>query len=37
LTEVLPRYTHDFGSAVPELLTIGPRVRALLEGGENRD
>ncbi len=34
LINVLPRFSHDFGNAVPELLAIGPRVRALLEGGE---
>ncbi|HBI56421.1 MAG TPA: hypothetical protein DDY38_06315 [Firmicutes bacterium] len=34
LIKVLPRFAHDFGDAVPELLEIGPRVRALLEGGE---
>lgn len=34
LIQVLPRHTHDFGDAVPELLEIGPRVRAMLEGGE---
>lgn len=37
LLEALPRYTHDFGEAVPELLEIGPRVREMLKGGENLD
>lgn len=37
LTEVLPRYSHDFGEAVPELLEIGPRIRAVLEGGAAND
>lgn len=37
LVEVLPRYSHDFGQAVPELLEIGPRVRSLLKGGKARD
>jgi hypothetical protein len=36
LIKVLPRFAHDFGDAVPELLAIGPRVRALLEGGEKQ-
>lgn len=36
LVKVLPRFSHDFGEAVPELLAIGPRVRALLEGGEQK-
>lgn len=34
LVEVLPRYSHDFGQAVPELLEIGPRIRKFLKGGE---
>jgi hypothetical protein len=34
LVQVLPRFSHDFGQAVPELLAIGPQVRALLKGGE---
>lgn len=34
LVEVLPRYSHDFGQAIPQLLEIGPRIRSLLEGGE---
>lgn len=37
LVSVLPRYSHDFGEAVPELLAIGPRVRELLEGGKDHD
>lgn len=36
LVQVLPRYSHDFGQAVPELLSIGPRVRALLAGGKEQ-
>ena len=37
LIEALPRYTHDFGEAIPELLAIGPRVRAMLKGGQSVD
>lgn len=36
LIKILPRFAHDFGDAVPELLEVGPRVRALLEGGEKQ-
>lgn len=36
LVKALPRFSHDFGDAVPELLAIGPRVRAMLEGGEQK-
>ena len=36
LVESLPRYTHDFGEAIPELLEIGPHIRSMLEGGESR-
>lgn len=34
LITVLPRYSHDFGQAAPELLEIGPQVRSLLAGGD---
>ena len=34
LIQVLPRYSHDFGQVVPELLVIGPRVRRCLQGGK---
>ena len=37
LVEALPRYIHDFGDAIPELLEIGPRIRRMLEGGEHGD
>lgn len=33
LVQVLPRFSHDFGQAMPELLSIGPKVRDLLKGG----
>ncbi len=35
LVEVNPRYTHDFGDFIPELLQIGDTVRAILFGGGN--
>lgn len=37
LVEVNPRYEHDFGNPVPELLTIGQELRAFLfeEGKAN--
>ncbi|MBE3574070.1 MAG: 2-amino-4-ketopentanoate thiolase [Firmicutes bacterium] len=35
LVAVEPRYGHDFGAPVAELLQVGPRVRRLLAGGEN--
>ena len=34
LLEVNPRYTHDYGEFVPELLEVGDTVRAILFGGE---
>lgn len=30
LVEINPPYTHGFGSPVPELITIGSEVRAIL-------
>jgi hypothetical protein len=35
LLEVNPRFSHDFGDFVPELLEIDDTVRALVFGGEN--
>ena len=32
LVETNPRYTHNFGEAVPQLLTIGRELKRLLEG-----
>lgn len=32
LEVVNPRYEHDFGEPIPELLTIGREARELLEG-----
>lgn len=32
LVSVNPRYEHDFGDPVPELVTVGPELRELLEG-----
>lgn len=34
LLEVNPRFSHDFGDFVPELLDIGDTVRALVFGGD---
>lgn len=34
LVQVMPRYTHDFGRPVPELMHIGRQARKLLAGGE---
>lgn len=34
LTTVNPAYDHGFGPPIPELLTIGTEVRALLEGSD---
>ncbi len=34
LIEVNPRYSHDYGEFVPELLEIGDTVRGILFGGE---
>lgn len=33
LLEINPQYTHTFGSPLPELLTIGAELRALLQEG----
>ncbi len=34
LVEVNPRYTHDFGEPLPELLKIGPALKSILEKGD---
>lgn len=34
--EVNPRYTHDYGEFVPELLEIGDTVRGILFGGDDK-
>lgn len=34
LIEVNPRFTHDFGELVPELLVIGDTVREIVFGGD---
>lgn len=34
LTRVNPGYTHSFGPAVPELLSIGQELRAMLKEGK---
>ena len=36
LLEVNPRYTHDYGEFVPELLEIGDTVRGILFGGDGK-
>ena len=36
LIEVNPRYTHDYGEFVPELLEIGDTVRGILFGGDGK-
>jgi hypothetical protein len=36
LLAVNPRYEHDFGSPIPELLTIGPELREFLAGRRPR-
>ena len=36
LLEVNPRYTHDYGEFVPELLEIGDTVRGILFGGDDK-
>ena len=34
LRAVNPAYDHSFGEPIPELLEIGPMLRAILEDGE---
>ncbi|MGE5682298.1 MAG: 2-amino-4-oxopentanoate thiolase subunit OrtA [Bacillota bacterium] len=34
LVQVNPGYTHDYGSFVEELQKVGPKLRAILYGGE---
>ena len=34
LERVLPAYEHGFGAPVPELLAVGPELRAILRGEE---
>lgn len=34
LIEVSPRYTHDYGELVPELMQVGDSVRDILFGGD---
>lgn len=35
ITEENPRFTHDFGDFVPELMYIGPQAKSLLWGDDN--
>lgn len=37
LTEINPRYIHDFGNPVPELLKIGPILKKQIEEGSVQD
>lgn len=34
LVEVNPKYTHDFGEPISELLKIGPKLKKMLEEGD---
>lgn len=36
LVVIAPQYGHDFGSPIPELLSIGDELRMLLNKGEER-
>jgi hypothetical protein len=33
LVGINPKYSHDFGKCIPELLFIGPQVRRIIEEG----
>lgn len=35
LVAINPKYEHDFGEPVPELITIGMELRDFLTGGED--
>jgi len=35
LVAINPKYEHDFGEPVPELITIGIELRKILEGDKN--
>ncbi|SHH28768.1 2-amino-4-oxopentanoate thiolase subunit OrtA [Thermosipho atlanticus] len=35
LVAINPKYEHDFGEPVPELITIGIELRKILEGDNN--
>lgn len=34
MVEIMPRYNVDYGQPQPELLTIGPELRAVLRGAQ---
>jgi len=34
LVEINPRYAHDFGDCVPELLHIGPQLKNIMKGAD---
>lgn len=35
LVEINPTYSHSFGKCIPELLKVGPQLKAYLFGGES--
>ncbi|ANQ53837.1 2-amino-4-oxopentanoate thiolase subunit OrtA [Thermosipho sp. 1070] len=35
LVAINPKYEHDFGEPVPELITVGLELRKILEGDNN--
>ena len=35
ITEVAPRFTHDFGNFIEEIMYIGPQARDMLWGDKN--
>ncbi|MBE3592481.1 MAG: 2-amino-4-ketopentanoate thiolase [Thermoanaerobacter sp.] len=37
LVEVNPRYIHDFGNPIPELIKSGIKAREILYGGEENE
>lgn len=37
LTAVNPRYTHDFGDFVPELLKVDMQLKEILFGGDSNE
>ncbi|HHY81052.1 MAG TPA: 2-amino-4-ketopentanoate thiolase [Thermoanaerobacter sp.] len=37
LVEVNPRYIHDFGNPIPELIKAGIKAREILYGGEENE
>lgn len=35
VTEVNPKFTHDFGEFIPDILYIGPQAKSVLWGDDN--